>query len=73
MSPNIFLDGPQKSSIFLPINMNTKTEMCQSFSIPDPLGSLILSGLTPFNIQIASITSLTPAGGLFIVFTIVIS
>ena len=57
MSPSTFLEGPQKSSIFF----------------PEPEGSGILSGLTPFRIQTASITSFTPAGGLFIVFTTVIS
>ena len=37
------------------------------------LGSLILSGLMSFMTQTAAITSFTPAGGLFIDFTIVMS
>lgn len=41
--------------------------------IPVPLGSGTLSGFIPFKTQIASITSLTPDGGLFIDFTNVIS
>ena len=41
--------------------------------LPDPEGSGILSDLTPFKIQMASMTSFTPAGGLFIVFTTVMS
>jgi len=57
MSPNIFLAGPQKSSIFFPL----------------PEGSGIRSGFIPLTTQTASITSLTPAGGLFIVLTKVIS
>ena len=44
-----------------------------SCALPDPEGSGILSALIPFKIQIASITSLTPAGGDFIVFITVIS
>ena len=44
-----------------------------SSHLPEPLGSLILSGLIPFKIQTASITSFTPPGGLFIDLTIVIS
>ena len=57
MSPRSFLEGPQKSSIFL----------------PDPEGSLMRSGLIPFITHTAVMTSLTPAGGLFIVLTMVIS
>ena len=57
MSPSNFLDGPQKSSIFF----------------PEPEGSGILSGLTPLRMQIASMTSFTPDGGLFIVLTTVMS
>ena len=41
--------------------------------LPEPEGSGILSGLIDFKIQIASMTSLTPAGGLFIVFITVMS
>lgn len=44
-----------------------------SFILPEPEGSGILSGLMPFKIQIASMTSLTPAGGCFIVFITVMS
>ena len=57
MSPSNFLEGPQKSSIFL----------------PDPEGSLMRSALIPFITHTAVITSFTPAGGLFMAFTIVIS
>ena len=41
--------------------------------LPVPLGSGTLSGFTPFKTHTASITSFTPAGGLFIDFTTVIS
>ena len=44
-----------------------------SVALPEPEGSGILSGLIPFKIQIASMTSLTPAGGCFIVFITVMS
>ena len=57
MSPSIFFEGPQKSSIFL----------------PEPDGSGTLSGLIFLSTQTASSTSLTPAGGDFIDFTRVIS
>ena len=57
MSPRILFEGPQKSSIFF----------------PDPEGSGIRSAFTPFRMQMASITSFTPDGGLFIVFTTVMS
>ena len=59
MPPRTLLEGPQKSSIFF----------------PDPDGSVILSGFTALRMEMASITtcSFTPAGGLFMVFTTVIS
>ncbi len=57
MSPNSLLEGPQKSSIFL----------------PDPDGSGTLSGLISLITHTADMTSLTPEGGFFIVFTIVMS
>lgn len=40
---------------------------------PIPEGSAIFSGLISFMTQMAAITSLTPEGGFFIDFTIVIS
>lgn len=57
MSPKTLLEGPQKSSIFFPV----------------PAGSGILSGLTPLRMQMASMTNFTPDGGLFMVFTRVMS
>ena len=69
------MEGAQKSSIFLPINFASQ-DIWKGSDIsnkPEPEGSGILSGFTPFNIQIASIVSLTGAGGFFIDFTTVIS
>ena len=57
MSPSNLFDGPQKSSIFF----------------PEPDGSGTLSGLISLMTQTADMTSFTPAGGFFIVFTIVMS
>lgn len=57
MSPSSFLAGPQKSSTFF----------------PEPEGSGIRSGLMPLRIQMASITSFTAVGGLFMDFTTVMS
>lgn len=57
MSPNSFFDGPQKSRIFFPV----------------PAGSFIFSGLMSRMTHTADMTSLTPAGGFAMDFTIVMS
>lgn len=57
MSPTSFFEGPQKSRILPPV----------------PAGSLIFSGLMSFMMQTAAMTSLTPEGGFFMVFTTAIS
>ena len=50
MSPKIFCEGPQKSSIIFPL----------------PDGSGFLSGRIPFMMHTASITSFTSAGGFYV-------
>ena len=50
MSPRIFCEGPQKSSIIFPL----------------PDGSGFLSGRIPFMMHTASITSFTSAGGFYV-------
>lgn len=57
MSPSSLFEGPQKSSIFL----------------PEPEGSLTLSGLMSLMTHTADMTSFIPEGGFFIVLTIVMS